>query len=317
MAEIGLVQILEGALMAAGEALSIQRLSQLFDEFDRPANSDLREALDEVERRCEGRGYELVQVATGYRFQVRQNLSTWVGRLWQERPPRYSRALLETLSLIAYRQPITRGEIEEIRGVAVSTNIIKTLQERDWVRIVGHRDVPGRPAMYATTRQFLDYFNLKSLEELPPLAEIKDLENLSGNLPLEILGAEVVETEEETQAEAIPANTEDENPDESPPEEIAPDDDKVLAETALEEPGLEEQAMAEEASEEGVSLGRTFDDQLAEDAALEEPAAGEGTAAAQVFEQAASDDHSPVNPASDEQNSDGERRHEQSPTPSK
>jgi len=138
-----------------------------------------------VGRRCEGRGYELVQVAGGYRFQVRQNLSTWVGRLWQERPPRYSRALLETLSLIAYRQPITRGEIEEIRGVAVSTNIIKTLQEREWVRVVGHRDVPGRPAMYATTRQFLDYFNLKSLEELPTLAEIKDLDNLSGDLPLE------------------------------------------------------------------------------------------------------------------------------------
>ena len=125
MAETGLVQILEGALMAAGEALSIQRLAQLFDDFDRPANADLRDALEEVGKRCEGRGYELVQVAGGYRFQVRQNLSTWVGRLWQERPPRYSRALLETLSLIAYRQPITRGEIEEIRGVAVSTNIIK------------------------------------------------------------------------------------------------------------------------------------------------------------------------------------------------
>ena len=184
MGDTGLVQILEGALMAAGEALSLQRMSQLFDEFDRPANADLREALEEVGRRCEGRGYELVQVAGGYRFQVRQSLSTWVGRLWQERPPRYSRALLETLSLIAYRQPITRGDIEEIRGVAVSTNIIKTLQERDWVRVVGHRDVPGRPAMYATTRQFLDYFNLKSLEDLPPLAEIKDLDNLSGDLPL-------------------------------------------------------------------------------------------------------------------------------------
>lgn len=184
MSETGLVQIIEGALMAAGEPLSIQRLSQLFDEFDRPSNDDIRTAVEQVAARCEGRGYELKQVASGYRFQVRQNLSTWVGRLWQERPQKYSRALLETLSLIAYRQPITRGEIEEIRGVAVSSNIIKTLQERDWVRIVGHRDVPGRPAMYATTRQFLDYFNLKSLEELPPLAEIKELENLSGDLPL-------------------------------------------------------------------------------------------------------------------------------------
>ena len=182
MAETGLVQIIEGALMAAGEPLSLQRISQLFDEFDRPGNDDLKQALAEVAERCDDRGYELVQVASGYRFQVRQNLSTWVGRIWQERPPRYSRALLETLSLIAYRQPITRGEIEEIRGVAVSTNIIKTLQEREWVRVVGHRDVPGKPAMYATTRQFLDYFNLKSLEELPPLADIKELDNLSGNL---------------------------------------------------------------------------------------------------------------------------------------
>jgi len=185
MSETGLVQIIEGALMAAGEPLSLQRISQLFDEFDRPSNDDLRQAIDEVSARCDGRGYELIQVASGYRFQVRQNLSTWVGRIWQERPPRYSRALLETLSLIAYRQPITRGEIEEIRGVAVSTNIIKTLQEREWVRVVGHRDVLGKPAMYATTRQFLDYFNLKSLEELPPLADIKELDNLSGDLAFE------------------------------------------------------------------------------------------------------------------------------------
>lgn len=202
MSETGLVQILEGALMAAGEPLSLKRLGQLFDDLERPANEDVREALEAVRERCEGRGYELVEVASGYRFQVRQNLSTWVGRLWQERPQRYSRALLETLSLIAYRQPITRGEIEEIRGVAVSTNIIKTLQERDWVRIVGHRDVPGRPAMYATTRQFLDYFNLKSLEELPPLAEIKELDNLSGNLPLEASPEETAEgmTPEDTAA---------------------------------------------------------------------------------------------------------------------
>lgn len=190
MSETGLVQILEGALMAAGEPVSLKRMSQLFDDLERPADEDIKAALEEVAARCDGRGYELVKVASGYRFQVRQNLSTWVGRLWQERPQRYSRALLETLSLIAYRQPITRGEIEEIRGVAVSSNIIKTLQEREWVRVVGHRDVPGRPAMYATTRQFLDYFNLQSLEDLPPLAEIKELDNLSGDLPLEVLEVE-------------------------------------------------------------------------------------------------------------------------------
>lgn len=210
MSETGLVQILEGALMAAGEPLSLQRMAQLFDELERPSNEDLREALSEVDSRCEGRGYELVKVASGYRFQVRQNLATWVGRLWQERPQRYSRALLETLSLIAYRQPITRGEIEEIRGVAVSSNIVKTLLERDWVRVVGHRDVPGRPAMYATTRQFLDYFNLKSLEELPPLAEIRDLDNLSGALPLEVAEAQALvdamATEEGLDQEVVESN---------------------------------------------------------------------------------------------------------------
>ena len=184
--EAGLVQILEGALLAAGEPLSLQRMAILFEEEERPSTEELRNAIKIVGERCEDRGYELVQVASGYRFQVRQNLSDWVARLWQERPARYSRALMETLSLIAYRQPITRGEIEEIRGVAVSTNIVKTLLEREWVRVVGHRDVPGRPAMYATTRQFLDYFNLKSLDQLPPLAEIKELDNLSGELGLEL-----------------------------------------------------------------------------------------------------------------------------------
>ena len=184
--EAGLVQILEGALLAAGEPLSVQRMALLFEENERPSKEEIRVAIKSVEERCEDRGYELVQVASGYRFQVRQDLAAWVGRLWQERPARYSRALMETLSLIAYRQPITRGEIEEIRGVAVSTNIIKTLLEREWVRVVGHRDVPGRPAMYATTRQFLDYFNLKSLDQLPPLAEIKELDNLSGELALEV-----------------------------------------------------------------------------------------------------------------------------------
>ena len=183
--ETALVQILEGALLAAGEPLSVQRMTLLFEENERPSKDEIKAAIKSVEQRCEDRGYELVKVASGYRFQVRQDLAQWVGRLWQERPARYSRALMETLSLIAYRQPITRGEIEEIRGVAVSTNIIKTLLEREWVRVVGHRDVPGRPAMYATTRQFLDYFNLKSLDQLPPLAEIKELDNLSGELSLE------------------------------------------------------------------------------------------------------------------------------------
>ena len=307
MAETGLVQILEGALMVAGEALSIQRLSQLFDEFDRPANTDLREALDEVGRRCEGRGYELVQVATGYRFQVRQNLSTWVGRLWQERPPRYSRALLETLSLIAYRQPITRGEIEEIRGVAVSTNIVKTLQERDWVRIVGHRDVPGRPAMYATTRQFLDYFNLKSLEDLPPLAEIKDLENLSGDLPLEVFSAEISEPEAETDTdtdtempvkstETGTAPSADTSLDDSTAEEV------VLEEAYEEEPPQQSHDSADEILTEGVAEGEVSEDE----ASIEAPS-----------EQKMTDGNVTTERASDENGVDGELLNEQSPAPAK
>ena len=182
MAETNLVQILEGALLAAGRPLTVQNLAELFDEGARPGAADIRKALGEIAARCEGRGFELQEVASGFRFAVRQELSPWVGRLWLERPVRYSRALLETLALIAYRQPITRGEIEAVRGVTVSTNIIRTLHEREWIRVVGHRDVPGRPAMYATTRQFLDYFNLKNLDQLPALAEVRDVNALTKEL---------------------------------------------------------------------------------------------------------------------------------------
>jgi segregation and condensation protein B len=182
MSDTGLTQIIEGALLAAGRPLTVAQLANLFEEQERPENTAIREALEEVSARCEDRGFELQEVSSGFRFQVRQSLSPWVARLWHERPQRYSRALLETLALIAYRQPITRGEIEEIRGVAVSSNIIKTLHEREWIRVVGHRDVPGRPAMYATTRQFLDYFNLKNLDQLPALAEIRDLDTLNAEL---------------------------------------------------------------------------------------------------------------------------------------
>lgn len=178
----GLAPIVEAALLAAARPLSLAQLGALFEEHERPASEDLRNALAEVGERCAGRGYELIEVASGFRFQVREALSPWVGRLWQERPQKYSRAVLETLALIAYRQPITRGEIEEIRGVAVSTPIIRTLNERDWIRVVGHRDVPGRPALYATTSQFLDYFNLKSLDQLPALADSRDLETLNTEL---------------------------------------------------------------------------------------------------------------------------------------
>lgn len=170
--------IAEAALLAAGRPLSLDQLRELFTEGDRPARQIMEHVMMLLGQACEGRGFELCKVASGYRLQVREEFAPWVSRLFEEKPQRYSRALLETLALIAYRQPITRGEIEDVRGVTVSSNIIRTLLEREWVRVVGHRDVPGRPAMYATTRQFLDYFNLSGLDQLPPLSEIRDLEEI-------------------------------------------------------------------------------------------------------------------------------------------
>ena len=183
--------ILEAALLAAAEPVSIDRLAALFDEEQRPSLDTVRAALLELARDYEGRGVELVEVASGFRVQIPQSFAPWVSRLWEERAARYSRALLETLALIAYRQPITRGEIEEVRGVSVSTTTIKTLLERNWIKVLGHREVPGRPALYGTTREFLDYFNLKNLAELPPLAAIRDLD---------LIGAEL----ENRQAVAVP-----------------------------------------------------------------------------------------------------------------
>lgn len=179
-----LKRIIEGAILASESPLTIDNLESLFI-VESPTRSEIRDAIAEIEADCESRGFELKKVATGYRFQVKEKYSEWVSRLWEERAPRYTRALLETLALIAYKQPITRGDIEEIRGVAVSTNIIRTLLEREWVRVVGHRDVPGRPAMYATTKHFLDYFNVTSLEELPTLQEIKDIAAEEASLAIE------------------------------------------------------------------------------------------------------------------------------------
>ena len=174
--------IVEAALLAAGRPLSVDRLLSLFLDAEQPERQVIRTTLDQLAAEYEGRGIEVKEVASGWRIQVSSECAPWVSRLWEEKPPRYSRALMETLALIAYRQPITRGEIEDIRGVAVSTNIVKTLLEREWVRVVGHRDVPGKPALYATTREFLDYFGLGSLEDLPTLGEIKDLESLNQEL---------------------------------------------------------------------------------------------------------------------------------------
>ncbi len=181
-----LKNIVEGALLAAGGPLTLDSLLGLFGTDEEPPTREaLNVALATLAEDYRDRGIELAEVAGGYRIQVRKDCAPWIARLWDEKPPRYSRALLETLALIAYRQPITRGEIEDIRGVAVSTHIVKTLLEREWVRVVGHRDVPGRPSLYATTRKFLDYFGLKSLNELPTLEELRDPEFLGDDLPLE------------------------------------------------------------------------------------------------------------------------------------
>jgi segregation and condensation protein B len=174
--------ILEALLLAAGEPLTPDRLLAVFPEAERPDRDTLRAALAELAADYAGRGIALVEVASGFRLQVPKTFSPWVSRLWEERAARYSRALLETLALIAYRQPITRGEIEDVRGVSVSSNIMKTLQERGWIKVIGHREVPGRPALYATTRAFLDYFNLRSLSELPPLAAPRDLDAIGAEL---------------------------------------------------------------------------------------------------------------------------------------
>lgn len=174
--------ILEAALLAAPEPLSIDQLLALFEQDERPERESMRATLTELAHDYADRGVELVEVASGFRLQVRQELAPWITRLWRERPTRYSRAVLETLALIAYRQPITRGEIEEIRGVSVSSSTLRTLLDRGWIKALGQRDVPGRPTLYGTTRVFLDYFNLKSLADLPPLAELRDLEAVGATL---------------------------------------------------------------------------------------------------------------------------------------
>lgn len=182
MNELEMKYMLEAALLAAGRPLQTQQLAELYDERERPSNEQIVQGLQELAEDYKCRGLEVVEVASGWRIQVKRDCVDFVSRLWQERPSRYSRALLETLALIAYRQPITRSEIEEIRGVAVSSSIMRTIHERGWVRTVGHREVPGRPELLATTREFLDYFNLKSLDQLPTLAELKDVETVGVQL---------------------------------------------------------------------------------------------------------------------------------------
>lgn len=174
--------IVEAAIMAASKAVSIDKILTLFPENEAVDKNSIRQAIEQLMQDYQARGIELIEVSSGFRFQVAKKVAPWVSRLWEERPQKYSRALLETLALVAYRQPVTRGEIEEIRGVSVSSQIMRTLVEREWVRVIGHRDVPGKPAMYATTKTFLDYFGLKKLDELPALSEIRDLDVINAEL---------------------------------------------------------------------------------------------------------------------------------------
>jgi len=203
-------QIVEAALLAAPQPLTLAQLAALFPENEAPPKGSLEQAIAELREACADRGVDLVEVASGFRYQVKTGVHAWVSRLWTERQAKYTRATLETLALIAYRQPITRGEIEQIRGVSVNANMIKMLEEREWIRSVGHRDVPGRPELFGTTKIFLDYFGLKSLDELPPLAELKDIAELDPQLPFDIAPAGVASA-----ALAAPLNDDDDGGDDA------------------------------------------------------------------------------------------------------
>ena len=219
--------VVEAALLAAGRPLTLEELMSVFDERDGSSAEEVRDAIAALTQEYETRGLELLEVASGIRIQIRAAVAQPVARLWQERPAKYSRALLETLALIAYRQPITRGEIEQIRGVAVNPNIIKTLHERNWIRVVGHRDVPGKPELLGTTREFLDYFSLKKLDDLPTLAQLKELEDLRVQLTLPGAEAQVL-TDPQEPLNGAAADI-DSAADIDPP---ADDDDEPSAESA-------------------------------------------------------------------------------------
>jgi segregation and condensation protein B len=256
----GLKLIVEAALLAAGRPLSLDALLGLFAEHEMPERKTLRAALDQLAEDYAGRGIEVREVASGWRIQVRREFAPAIARLWEEKPGRYSRATMETLALIAYRQPITRGEIEDIRGVSVSTQIVKTLLEREWIHVVGHRDVPGKPALYGTTREFLDYFNLKSLDELPPLAEIRDLEEINRELklvdPMELAalvaggaGAEVSPEGERPEEERSVEGAAEQEPPEEATAAAAADRDAGTVEGATEAGGSDEELPRRSGSE--------------------------------------------------------------------
>ncbi len=250
-------KIIEGALMASSEPLNVNKIQSLFNarahdeleledqESEIPEKDEILAVLEDIQNDTVDRGFELKEVGSGWRFQIVQETAPWINKLWEEKPPKYSRALLETLSLIAYRQPITRGDIESIRGVAVSSNIIRTLTDRDWVKVVGHRDVPGRPALYATTKEFLDYFNIKSLEELPSLKEIQDIDKVGSELELLIAG--------ETGAPKDSENLEDSEAGQSDSEQSHAGDSESSAESEV--------AAEAEVSESDTDLSMSADDE--------------------------------------------------------
>ncbi|NUS39288.1 MAG: SMC-Scp complex subunit ScpB, partial [Lysobacter sp.] len=260
-------RIVEAALLAANQPLTLAQLHALFPE-DQPAPPDSVEtALETLRAGCEDRGVELVEVSSGFRFQVKADVHPWVARLWTERQTRYTRATLETLALIAYRQPITRGEIEQVRGVAVNSNIIKALEEREWIRVVGHRDVPGKPALFGTTKVFLDYFGLKRLDELPPLSELKDIGELEPQLQFDGAPAPIAAgIADDTQAsnaeagdDAAPANESD-----AQAEDAAPQADDA---DAASRDGDRDSDEAAAASDAGIESGE--DEDHARDIAVE------------------------------------------------
>ncbi len=240
-----LKRIVEGALLAAGNPLSLNQLNSLFPPDEQPGHGPLREALAALDAELADRAVELKEVGSGFRLQIRSELMPAISQLWTEKPPKYSRALLETLAIIAYRQPITRGEIEQIRGVSVSSNILRTLQERDWIKVIGHRDVPGRPELIGTTKAFLDYFNLKSLDELPTLAEIKDIDNLEPELELQHPASDGEKTgsDKDHEKEDAAPNA-GEQSDGQPPEETGdePIDNEPIDQGQIDEEGAVEEA---------------------------------------------------------------------------
>lgn len=272
--------IVEAALLASTQPMTIAQLKAIFGEDEEIGTDELTQVLAALGADCEGRGVELVEVASGWRYQVRREVHSWVSRMWAEKPSRYSRALLETLALIAYRQPITRPEIEQIRGVVVSSNIIKTLEEREWIRVVGHRDVPGKPALFGTTRAFLDYFNLKSLDALPPLSEIRDLEELNPQMRFE------GDAEPAAARAALPADADGE--DTLTTDNTPNNDDAVADATAAD-------IAAETAPDEGDAI----------EAANQLPAGDDVAAASPTADEA-------ENPASDVEDDDAEKDTEES-----